>query len=122
MKEFLYHYRVYPETARVIDGDTVEITIDVGFKQTSRWIIRFYAIDAPELRGVDKEEKASGLMSKAFVQHWFTEAAQPGRPKMYLHTIGKQDSFGRWMGIFEYDGVSLNDLLLKENYAEPYKS
>jgi micrococcal nuclease len=107
----------YPcKIVRVVDGDTVDVDIDLGF---SHWIhnerIRLYGVDTPECRTRDAEEKAAGLLAKKFVQ----EALHVGGTyKLQTREKGK---FGRFLGvIFVSDKTSINTALVTEHLAVPY--
>ena len=65
-----YVYRL-KAVAKVVDGDTVDLDLDLGFSITMRQRVRLYGIDAPEVRSKDPIEKAKGLESQAFVAQWF---------------------------------------------------
>ena len=59
----MYEYKV--KVVRVIDGDTIDVDIDLGFNTTlTKKRIRLYGMDTPESRTRDKEEKQRGLLSK----------------------------------------------------------
>lgn len=67
----MYRYRA--TVTRVVDGDTVDCNIDLGFSVVlSNQRIRLHGIDTPESRTRDKEEKKYGLLSKAFLQKQLT--------------------------------------------------
>ena len=83
---------------RVVDGDTVDVDIDLGF---GMWMkkqrIRFYGIDTPESRTRDLEEKKYGLIAKAFV-----EASLPVGSTRTLTTVkDKTGKYGRILGKFK---------------------
>ena len=108
----------YPcKIIRVIDGDTVDVDIDLGF---AVWLkkqrIRLYGVDTPESRTSDKEEKKYGLKAKAFVvQHL------PQGSKQVLRTrLDKKGKFGRILGEFVIDKTTINDLLVDQHHAVPY--
>ena len=61
--EKLYHYKA--KIDRVVDGDTVDVSIDLGFDMHSRQRVRLWGINTPECRTRDKREKALGLAAKA---------------------------------------------------------
>jgi|TARA_R110001583_G_scaffold117599_2_gene268733 micrococcal nuclease len=116
----------YPcKIVKVIDGDTVDVDIDLGF---GVWLkkqrIRLYGIDTPESRTSDKEEKVYGLMAKGFVlNHLPLESMQVLRTRK----DGK-GKYGRILGEFiynyEYDGVEIkstvNEELIKTHNAVRY--
>ena len=109
---------------KVIDGDTVDVDIDLGF---GVWLkkqrIRFYGIDTPESRTRDLEEKKYGLAAKAFV-----EAHLPVGSIRTLTTVkDKTGKYGRILGKFKaYDSytdawVNLNQLMIIKHYGVEYK-
>ena len=107
----------YPcKIVRVVDGDTVDVDIDLGF---SHWIhnerIRLYGVDTPECRTRDAEEKAAGLLAKAFVE----DALHIGGT--YTLQTREKGKFGRFLGvIFVSDKTSINTALVTEHLAVPY--
>ena len=111
---------------RVVDGDTVDVDIDLGFgiwQHNER--VRIHGIDTPESRTRDKVEKQFGLLAKKFVQ-----AHLPVGSKQTLVTEKAGDEskgkFGRILGKFEvYDGdtdstMFLGDIMIREGHAVPY--
>ena len=116
----------YPcKIVKVIDGDTVDVDIDLGF---GVWLkkqrIRLYGIDTPESRTSDKEEKVYGLMAKGFVLNHL--------PLESMHVLRTrkdgEGKYGRILGEFiynyEYDGVEIkstvNEELIKTHNAVRY--
>ena len=121
------------ELQRVIDGDTVEVDIDLGFGFWLRGeIVRLNGIDAPESRTRDKVEKFFGLLAKERVQAYFAYrdpdvTAENRVPTFVL--ISRQfmkGKFGRILADFRTDGVqgqhrALCGTLIQEGYAVPYR-
>jgi micrococcal nuclease len=110
----MYEYNC--KIVRVVDGDTIDVDIDLGF---SHWIhnesIRLYGIDTPECRTRDAEEKAAGLLAKEFVE----DALHVGGT--YTLTTKEKGKFGRYLGvIFISDKTSINAALVQERLAVPY--
>jgi len=107
----------YPcKIVRVVDGDTVDVDIDLGF---SHWIhnerIRLYGVDTPECRTRDAEEKAAGILAKDFVKNCLHVG---GTYRLQTKEKGK---FGRYLGtIYLTDDNSINAALVKERLAVPY--
>ena len=108
---------------RVIDGDTVDATIDLGFDTWKKTRIRFYGINTPESRTRDLEEKKRGLAAKKRVVELLNGC---NVINLNSHGLGK---FGRCLGelmIDMVDGkqkltlVSLNQLLIEEGHAVEY--
>mgnify|MGYP003112557228 FL=1 len=89
---------------RVVDGDTVDVDIDLGFDM---WIhnerVRLFGIDTPESRTRDLEEKKAGLFAKDVVLHYLPEGS-----KQVLRTHkDKVGKYGRVLGEFViYDGLA----------------
>jgi len=112
----MYEYRC--NIVKVVDGDTVDVDIDLGFEiilKNQR--IRLYGIDAPESRTRDKEEKKYGLLAKQRVIDFCNTDDLVLRTKEY-NSKGK---FGRILGdIINDDGDSLCETLLNEHHAAPY--
>ena len=117
----MYIYEI--SLVRVIDGDTIDAEIDLGFNVKIKKRIRFVGIDTPESRTRDLEEKARGLAAKDRVK-----ALLEGCSKIQLtsHGVGK---FGRCLGELSIDIVdgkegltmtNLNELLIKEGHAVEY--
>ena len=117
----MYQYKV--KLIKVVDGDTIDVTIDLGFDITTKKRVRFSGINAPESRTRDLKEKAKGLAAKARVKQILKE-----NEKFELHSeeLGK---YGRVLGkiyIKKLDGKDcftqkcLNDVLINEKHAIPY--
>jgi len=108
----------YPcKIVKVIDGDTTDVDIDLGF---GVWLkkqrIRFYGVDTPESRTSDKEEKVYGLMAKEFVQkHLPLDSIQILRTRK----DGK-GKYGRILGEFVVNDTTLNQLLIDTHNAVAY--
>ena len=113
----LYHYRC--TVRRTIDGDTIDVDIDLGFSVILKnQRIRLANIDTPEVRTRDEREKKFGLMAKQFVATYCYEGAE-----VIIETdISEQDKFGRILGTVWCSGLieSLNEVLLDMNLAVEY--
>ena len=110
----MYEYKI--KLDRVIDGDTVDANIDLGFDISVKKRIRFLGINTPESRTRDLEEKARGLAAKDRVK-CLLEGCNIIQLKS--HGVGK---YGRVLGeiFIEGQNMSLNDLLKKEGHAYEY--
>jgi len=110
---------------RVVDGDTVDIDIDLGFDV---WLkkqrIRLYGVDTPESRTRDLEEKKYGLAAKKFVENHL-----PVGSKQTLRTrLDDRGKFGRILGEFvlttQWEGknipTTINEQLVKHRHAVKY--
>lgn len=117
MLDQIYHYKA--QVVYVYDGDSVTVDIDLGFNIWMRnQKIRFYGIDTPELRG---EERPDGLIARDRLRDLIDD--KEIIIKSYKDKSGK---YGRWLAtifIEEEDGTytNINDLLLNEGLAKPYK-
>ena len=116
MSELDYIYKI--KVTRVIDGDTIDADIDLGFDVTLSKRIRLHGINTPETRTRDKKEKALGLKAKARL----IEIIEASDHELYLRSMD-QGKYGRCVGVlFEknFDDESINDMLLNEGHAVPY--
>ena len=101
---------------RVVDGDTVDATVDLGF-DTHKFIrIRLVGINTPETRTRDLEEKAKGLAAKDFV----IEIFKKHKNSFILHSQGV-GKYGRCLGNIFFGEVNLNDMLITEGHAIEYQ-
>ena len=110
----MYRYNV--EVTRVVDGDTVDVDIDLGFGMIyKKQRVRMMGIDTPESRTRNLEEKYYGKLSKAHLQKILSE----GNIQLKSHDKGK---FGRILGeLFIGDSVySINQQMIDEHHAVPY--
>ena len=109
--------------ARVVDGDTVDAVIDLGFKIMYAERIRLLGIDTPESRTANKREKVLGLASKDRLKGILSKA-RPGKngAKWVTLETTKQGTgkYGRILGRLYVNGVDVNGLLVDENHARPY--
>ena len=112
--EKMYRYKV--EVTRVVDGDTVDVDIDLGFGMVyKKQRVRMMGIDTPESRTRNLEEKYYGKLSKAHLQKILSE----GNIQLLSHDKGK---FGRILGeLFIGNSVySVNQQMIDEHHAVPY--
>ena len=116
-------YEYFAELRRVVDGDTVDVTIDCGFKMHIKERVRLKGINTPECRTRDLEEKARGLAAKARL----IDILASWDNKMIIRTsIDKKGKFGRLLGeLIHPDGQvsrddNANKMLLEEGHAVEY--
>ena len=112
----MYEYDV--KIVKVIDGDTVDVDIDLGF---GVWIhkerVRLHGIDTPESRTSDATEKVFGLKAKAFLEKWVTAGDVTLRTK----TFDAKGKFGRILGELWYAGEhNINQKMIDEHHAVAY--
>ena len=117
-----YNFRV-TEINRVVDGDTIDVTIDLGFDLYKKERVRVAGVDTPEKRTRDLEEKALGLDATYWLKEKL-EGAIDGDDELTIRTelkggVGKYGrSFG-WLYIGD-DLVSINESMILEGYAWSY--
>ena len=103
---------------RIIDGDTIDVDIDLGFKIHIKERIRLYGINAPESRTRDADEKKKGIAAKQRLQE-LLEQAQDG-----IFTIktemDKGGKYGRCLGSIIIGGMNVNKTLVQEGHAVEY--
>lgn len=106
---------------KVLDGDTVDIDLDLGFNIVlANQRVRMIGVDTPESRTTNKEEKPRGLLSKKKLAEKLPTGAWV---KIQTHKDdGNDDKFGRILGEFILeDGTNVNQWLIENNYAVPYQ-
>tara|TARA_R100001082_G_scaffold101102_1_gene70535 strand:+ start:836 stop:1264 length:429 start_codon:yes stop_codon:yes gene_type:complete len=111
----MYEYACKVE--RVVDGDTIDVVLDLGFDIQYKSRVRLYGIDTPESRTRDRDEKARGKMAGAFLK----EAIEKGE-KVVIQTKLKDSrgKFGRVLGDVVVDEVNINKSMIENNYAVAY--
>ena len=109
-------YLYEAELIRVVDGDTIDAWIDLGFNITVRRRIRLWGINAPETRTLDLEEKREGKLAKARLE----EMLSINRGSFSVKSIGV-DKYGRCLGEIYLQDVNINKQLLAEGLVEVYK-
>ena len=117
-----YVYRCV--VTRVVDGDTVDADIDLGFNMFSKDRIRLIGIDTPESRTRNKHDKIHGLASKARLKELLNDAdplpGKRGKKQVFLETSKQgKGKFGRILGTLWVNGQNVNDILISENHARP---
>jgi len=110
----MYEYRAI--IRRVVDGDTVDITLDLGFDILYNNRIRLLGIDTPESRTRDLEEKKLGLAAKERVR----ELCPVGSTVTVKTTKDGRGKFGRILGEIYVGDVNVNKLLIEEGHAVEY--
>ena len=117
-----YNFRVI-EINRVVDGDTIDVTIDLGFDLYKKERVRVAGVDTPEKRTRNLEEKALGIDATNWLKEKL-EGAVAGDDDLIIRTelVGGVGKYGRllgWLYIGDAD-VSLNEAMITEGYAHSY--
>ena len=111
----MYEYKC--KVIRVVDGDTVDVDIDLGF---GVWLhkerVRIQGIDTPESRTRDKVEKRFGLLAKEFVKGFVKGSSVILRTQKY----DAKGKFGRILGDIIVDDKSLSETMIQEHHAVAY--
>ena len=117
-----YNFRVV-EINRVLDGDTIDVTIDLGFDLFKKERVRVAGVDTPEKRTRDLEEKALGIDATNWLKEKL-EGALAGDDDLVIRTelVGGVGKYGRLLGwLYLGDAhVSLNEAMIEEGYAWAY--
>jgi micrococcal nuclease len=114
----MYEYYVR-KVENIVDGDTIDVLIDLGFDILFQSRVRLAGIDTPESRTKDLKEKSLGLESKEYLKKALKDA------KSVVIKTEKMDSsekYGRILGWVYVNGetVSLNDMMINDGYAWGY--
>ena len=117
-----YNFRV-TEINRVVDGDTIDVTIDLGFDLYKKERVRIAGIDTPEKRTRDLEEKALGIDATNWMKEQLEEAIN-GESELTIRTElkGGMGKYGRllgWLYVGDAD-ISLNEAMIISGYAWAY--
>lgn len=111
----MYEYKA--KLIRVIDGDTLVLSVDLGFYTSRTETFRLYGVNTPELRSIDPGERVSALEAKEFVTRQLTDRI------LTIKTIkDKEDKYGRMLALvfIENDDESVNNKLVSTGLAVPY--
>jgi micrococcal nuclease len=111
----MYEYACKVE--RVVDGDTIDVVLDLGFDILYKSRVRLYGIDTPESRTRNLDEKARGKMAAAFLK----DAINNGK-KVVIQTKLKDSrgKFGRVLGDVVVDGININQSMIDNYHAAAY--
>ena len=117
-----YNFRVI-KINRVVDGDTIDVTIDLGFDLYKKERVRVAGVDTPEKRTRDLEEKALGIDATNWIKEKLKDAID-GDDDLIIRTelVGGTGKYGRLLGwLYVGDGsLSINEQMITEGYAFPY--
>ena len=117
-----YNFRV-TKIDKVLDGDTIDVTIDLGFDLYKKERVRIAGVDTPEKRTRDLEEKALGIDATNWLKEKLTETIK-GDEELLIRTelkggVGKYGRLLGWLYVGE-SNISLNELMIEEGYAWEY--
>ena len=117
-----YNFRV-TEINKVVDGDTIDVTIDLGFDLYKKERVRIAGVDTPEKRTRDLEEKELGIDATNWMKENL-EGAIDGDDELTIRTelkggVGKYGRLLGWLYVGDEE-ISLNELMIEEGYAWAY--
>jgi len=117
----MYEYKC--QVKRVVDGDTMDVILDLGFDVHHAVRVRLAGIDTPESRTRDKDEKARGKLSKAFLK----ESIKGKKIVLKTKIKDSKGKFGRviaevWAEFEKGSLRNVNELMIKECYAVKYNA
>ncbi len=101
---------------RVVDGDTIDVVLDLGFSVLYKSRVRLFGIDTPESRTRNKDEKARGKMASKYLE----DAVNSGNVVIRTELKDSRGKFGRVLGTVVVDGVDINQAMCKAHLAVPY--
>jgi micrococcal nuclease len=111
----MYEYAI-KEVVRVVDGDTIDLNIDLGFSLTKKERVRLAGIDTPESRTRDLEEKKLGLEAKEFLERRLSDGVDSG---LRVKTE-KDGKYGRMLGWIYCGQMNINEEMVQRGYAWKY--
>jgi micrococcal nuclease len=109
-------YEYCCQVTRVVDGDTVDANIDLGFDISYFSRIRLFGIDTPESRTRNKDEKLRGLLAKEYIVNALTN----GKQIVVKTALEKKGKYGRVLGSLVVDGLDLNQDMIAKHLAVAY--
>lgn len=104
----MYTYKA--KVTRVVDGDTVDCEVDLGFHMTAKIRFRLARINTPEVRGIEKVE---GIKAK----DWLIDQLNQNNNEVIVKT-SKTGKYGRWLAEILIEDRNMNDELVKSGNAE----
>ena len=111
----MYEYKC--EVTRVVDGDTIDCVLDLGFSILHKCRVRLYGIDTPESRTRDLDEKARGKLASKFLQDSINNGKQVILRSELKDSKGK---YGRVLGSIVVDDLDINQAMVAQNLAVKY--
>lgn len=110
MKKPAYTYRA--TILRVLDGDTIEAEVSLGFDVVVKTKFRFYGIDTPEKNSKDTTIKELARQASDFTKSFTGK-------EVTIESLGK-DKYGRWLAVVHHDQVNINEELINRGLAKFY--
>jgi len=111
----VYEYKC--EVTRVVDGDTIDCILDLGFSILHKCRVRLYGIDTPESRTRDLDEKARGKLASKFLEDSIKNGTEIILRSELKDSKGK---YGRVLGSIVVDDLDINQAMVAQNLAVKY--
>ena len=111
----MYEYSC--QVTKVVDGDTIDVDLDLGFNIHHKCRVRLYGIDTPESRTRDKDEKARGKLAAKFLQDAISNGKHVILQTQLKDSKGK---FGRVLASVIVDGIDINQQMIEKYMAVKY--
>ncbi len=111
----MYEYNC--TVTRVVDGDTIDVILDLGFSILHKCRVRLYGIDTPESRTRNKDEKARGKLASKFLEDSINDGTKVMLRSKLKDSKGK---YGRVLGEVIVDDININELMVKRYLAVKY--
>jgi len=111
----VYEYKC--EVTRVVDGDTIDCVLDLGFSILHKCRVRLYGIDTPESRTRDLDEKARGKLASKFLEDSIKNGTEIILRSELKDSKGK---YGRVLGSIVVDDLDINQAMVAQNLAVKY--
>lgn len=113
----MFEYQAYVK--RVIDGDTIEVAVDLGFRMTMDTPVRLYGINAPEMNSQVASERSKAMAAKEFLEDRILSRI------VRIKSSKPKDKYGRWLATIyiigrDLDGESINDHLVRVGLAKSW--
>lgn len=111
-------YEYFATLTNIVDGDTLDFLVDLGFGVSIALRTRLLGVDTPEVHGVshDSPEHAQGAVASVFVTTWFSE--REGKPITVRTHQDKKGKYGRYLAEVSVEGESLNQVLRDQGWAD----
>ena len=111
-------YEYLATVNRVIDGDTIEVSVDLGFSLVWRTPVRLYGINAPETNSKSAVERAAAMVAKTYLQ------AHIDSKEVRVKTVKPKDKYGRYLAeVWRTDGLqtrSVNQAMIDLELVKPW--
>ena len=111
----MYEYKF--KLDRVVDGDTIDVVIDLGFSILHKCRVRLFGIDTPESRTRDLDEKARGKLAKDFLSYCLATSDE----HIIKTSVDSKGKFGRVLGTIYCDESNINQLMIDKHHAVEYR-